>query len=205
MRKISSTSRPNSSSESSGQSRDITTPFAGEGYQNIVEQANTVSIKKIFAMYGIKLDNINRKTICPFKSHKGGRESTASFYYYPDTNTYYCYGCRQGSKPTDFVVYMDTCNKVTAAKKILEHFYLDSDDLYLVDRQDFSERMEIMMKYSNAVRNFHLNFSDDKSFIFIEEVCQVFDKLNDKHNLDNDALKSVVSQLIEEINNYNIC
>lgn len=204
MRQISSTARPLSSSQASGEDRNDTATFAREGYQNIVEQANSISIKKIFAMYGLRLDESSRKTTCPFKSHKGGRESTASFYYYPDTNTYFCYGCRQGSQPTDFVMYMDSCNKVAAAKKILEHFYSDAEDICQIDRQDFSEKMEIMLQYSSAVRSFHLNHTDEKSFFFIEEVCKAFDTINKKHDLSNDALKSVVSQLTDTINNYKI-
>jgi hypothetical protein len=203
MRNLSNTARSISDGKTSGEVGDFTTPFAGEGYQNIIEQANSVSIKKIFYMYGLRLDENNRKTTCPFKSHKGGRETTASFYFYPDTNTYFCYGCRQGSKPVDFVLNMDRCTKIKAAQKILENFHSDSDDNVILDIEDFSERMEIMMNYSNTVRNFHLNFSDEKSFSFIEENCKVFDKLNNKHDLSNDALRSMISQLIAAINNYN--
>jgi len=203
MRNLPNTARSISDGKTSGEVGDFTTPFAGEGYQNIIEQANSVSIKKIFYMYGLRLDENNRKTTCPFKSHKGGRETTASFYFYPDTNTYFCYGCRQGSKPVDFVLNMDRCTKIKAAQKILENFHSDSDDNVILDIEDFSERMEIMMSYSNTVRNFHLNFSDEKSFCFIEENCKVFDKLNNKHDLSNDALRSMISQLIAAINNYN--
>jgi hypothetical protein len=204
MREISNTNGSISDGKTSGENRDFTAPFAGEGYQNIVEQANSVSIKKIFNVYGVRLDELNRKTTCPFKSHKGGRESTASFYYYPDTNTYFCYGCRQGSKPTDFVMHMDRSNKITAAKKILENFYSNDDGVYNLDNQNFSERLEILMEFSNAVRNFHINFTDEESFYFIEEKCRVFDTINLKHDLNNDALKSVVIQLVEIINNYKI-
>jgi hypothetical protein len=200
---LSSSNRPISSSEASGEAGSFTAPFAGEGYQNIIEQANSISIKKIFMMYGLRLDENNRKTTCPFKSHKGGRESTASFYYYPDTNTYFCYGCRQGSKPVDFVHYMDKCTKVKAAQKILQNFSSEVEDDFFIDRQNFSERMEIMMQYSNAVRDFHINFNDESSFDFIENNCQIFDKINKKYDLNNEALKSVVQQLIDSITNYN--
>ena len=202
MRNISITDRPNSLSSPSGESGELSTPFAGEGYQNIIEQANSVSIKKIFSMYGLRLDEHNRKTTCPFKSHKGGRESTASFYYYPNTNTYFCYGCRQGSKPVDFVLHMDKCTKVKAAQKILQHFYLESEDDFIIDSKNFSERMDIMMEYSNAARNFRFNFSDEESFEFIENISKMFDKINKKHDLSNEALKSVVAQIIDTIDKY---
>jgi hypothetical protein len=202
MRQLSDSTRSASSIQASGKTRGIATSFTGEGYQDIVDQANTVSIKKIFNMYGVRLDENNRKTTCPFKSHKGGRESTASFYFYPDTNTYYCYGCRQGSKPVDFVVNMDKCNRTRAAYKILEKFSSDIDEDVILKKEDFSEKMEIMMQYSNSVRNFRINFPDEKSYNFIEKNCKIFDDINHKHDLSNEALRSVVSQLLEVINSY---
>lgn len=204
MHKLSSTTRPISDGKASGEVGDFADTFAGDGYKNIIEQANSVSIKRIFSMYGLRLDENSRKTTCPFKSHKGGRESTASFYFYANTNTYFCYGCRQGSKPVDFVLNMERCTKIKAAQKILENFHSDCDENIILDIEDFSERMEIMMKYSNAIRNFHLNYSDEKSFSFIEENCKVFDKLNNKHNLNNEALRSMISQLMTAISNYNL-
>lgn len=202
MREISNTTRSFSDSQTSREDRDLTASFTGEGYQNIIEKANTVSIKKIFKMYGIRLDEINRKTRCPFKSHKGGHESTASFYFYPDTNTYCCYGCRQGSSPVDFVLNMDRCNKIKAAQKILKNFSSDIDEDLIIEKEDFHEKMKIMMQYSDAVREFRNNFSDENAFNFIEKNCLIFDKINNRYDLTNDALKIVVIKLINAISKY---
>lgn len=202
MRNLSSSTGSVSYGSSSGEDRGSPVPFAGEGYQNIIEQANTISIIKLFRMYGLRLDENNRKTTCPFKNHKGGRETTASFYFYPETNTYFCYGCRQGSKPTDFISNMDRCTKVRAAQKILENFNSDLDQDSVIDIENFSERLEIMIEYSNAVRNFRINFPGEKEFSFIEENCKLYDTMNKKYDLSNEALKAVTIQLIDAINNY---
>lgn len=202
MREISNTIRSISDSQASGEIRDFTSSYAGEGYQNIIEKANTVSLKKIFKTYGLRLDEINRKTTCPFKSHKGGRETTASFYYYPDTNSYCCYGCRQGSSPVDFVVHMDGCHKTKAAHKILQNFYSDIDNDLILEKEDFSEKMKIMMDYANAIRNFRLTYSDESSYDFIENNCKIFDTINSKHDLTNEALQLVVSKLVDAISKY---
>lgn len=202
MREISNTTRSISDSQASREAGDFTAAYAGEGYQNIIERANTVPLKKIFKLYGLRLDEMNRKATCPFKSHKGGRESTASFYYYPETNTYCCYGCRQGSSPVDFIINMDRCNKIKAAQKILEHFSSDTDEELILGKEDFSEKLKIMIEYSNAVRNFRINFNDDKSFEFIENNCLIFDTINKRHDLTNEALKLVVSKLTDAINKY---
>ena len=202
MRQIQHTNRSYSNSQASGQTGNFTDPYAGEGYENIVEKANSVPLSKIFKYYGIQLDEINRKTTCPFKSHKGGREHTASFYYYSETNTYCCFGCRQGSKPVDFVANMERCDKIKASQKILERFHANIDEEILYNKEDFQEKLQIMMQYSDSVRNFRKQFIDDKSYLFIEENCKVFDTINKKHGLTNEALKLVVNKLIDAINNY---
>ena len=202
MRQISNTTGSINSSQTSGEAGDFTASFAGEGYQNIIEKANTVDLIKIFKMYGFRLNEINRKTTCPFKSHKGGHESTASFYYYPETNSYCCFGCRQGSRPVDFVANMDRSTKLKAAQKILEKFHGEIDEELISHKEDFSEKMNIMIQYADAVRNFRNQFNDQKSFDFIENNCFIYDKINKKHDLTNEALRSVVNQLIQAINNY---
>lgn len=174
-----------------------------EGYENLIDKANTVPLIKIFKMYGILLDEFNRKICCPFKSHKGGRENTASFYYYHATNTYWCFGCKQGKSPVDFVSNMDGCfNRNKSASKILENFLSDADEDLILTKEDFSERIEIMMAHSNAIREFRLNNISDESIIFIEKHCGIYDDINEKHNLNNEALKSVVDKLIENLKTY---
>lgn len=202
MRQISSTSRSTSGSQASGQDGSLLSTFAGEGYQNILEKANTVPFKKVFRLYGIRIDEVNRKITCPFKSHKGGRESTASFYFYPETNSYCCYGCRQGSSPVDFVANMDRISTGKAAQKILDNFSSDVDEDLILGGDSFSEKIKIMMRYSDAVRDFRLVFSDEKSYDFIEDNCKTFDKINKKFDLSNEALDVVVSKLIKNISEY---
>lgn len=204
MRQLPNTTGSISDSEIPGETGDSTTPFAREGYQNIIEKANTIPFTKVFKMYGIKADEMNKKIICPFKSHKGGRENSASFLYYPDTNTYHCFGCKQGRTPVDFVMLMDRCHKNKAAQKLLDNFSSDVDDDLILSKESFSERMEIMMEFANVVRDFHLSFSDDKSFKFIEENCLTYDAINNKHDLNNEALKSAVSTLISFIKKYKL-
>ncbi len=202
MRQISSTARSISFSETPGQTGDIAAAFAGEGYKGIIDKANSISLLKLFKLYNVRLDESNRKTTCPFKSHKGGRESTASFYYYPQTNTYHCYGCRQGNTPVDFVINMDNCSLTSATNKIIDHFNSDLDENFSYEKEDFEEKMNIMMLYSNEVRNFKINFTDEKSFNFIEENCKIFDKINEKYDLNVESLNSVVYQLIDNIKKY---
>ena len=200
---IPSTSRPNSNSSPSGQAGDFTDSFAGKDYyKELIDKANSVPLAKLFKYFSLSLDANNRKIICPFKSHKGGRESTPSFTFYPDTNSFYCYGCNSGSKACDFVSKFIPCTKVQAAYKIFELFEADIDEDFICNKENFSERLTIMMDFSNAVLEFHQTFVSDKARIYVEELCKTYDALNLKHKLDNEALKSVVDQLKEFIKFY---
>jgi DNA primase len=204
MRNVSSTSGPINYGETSWEAGDIADFDERDKHQNLIKKANSVAILKIFKMYNIKIDDINRKIVCPFRSHKGGRESTASFYYYPNTNTYWCYGCKQGAHPVDFVMNMDGCTRTKAAQKIIEQLSIDFDNLEIITQDDFFETLKIMVKFSDYVRNFRMNFSDEKSFDFIEKHCKIFDDLTQKHQLNNNALEVVVDKLIQAIEKYNL-
>lgn len=170
--------------------------FTGKDYyQELINRANSVPLIKVLRHYGIRLDPYNRKTTCPFKSHKGGRESTPSFYFYPDTNSFYCFGCKAKSRPCDFVAGMDNCTKVQAAHKLLQLFESDVDEDNIFDRTDFAERLKIMLDFSEAVREFYQTYSAAEARVYVEGACQKYDTLNLKHKFDNEALRSVVDQL----------
>jgi DNA primase len=197
---VSSSTGSVSSGETSWEAGDPATPFTGENYyKNLISLANTAPIENVFKHYGVHF-NEQHKAICPFKSHKGGRESTPSFKHYPDTNSYWCFGCHIGTRACDFVAEMDKCSRYVAATKILELFGSDVDPDYAHNTKNLPERLEIMMDFSNTVREFRQTYLDIKSQEFIEFVCRVYDQHNLKRkNLDNEALKRLVEQIKEKI------
>jgi hypothetical protein len=204
MRHLQNSTGSISGSETSGEAGDFAAPFARKNnYIDLTDRANSVPLSKVFKYYGLRLDESNRKIACPFKSHKGGRETTPSFKFYFDTNSYCCYGCRIGSRGCDFVAEMDRITKSAAASKILKIFSSDVDDDNVFDRQNFSEKLETMMEFSNIVREFLQANTDQKALIFIEQICLVYDDLNFKHkNLNNEALREITDQLKEHISDY---
>lgn len=200
---IPSSTRSDSPSSSSDDFGDFTEAFTGKSYyQDLINRANTIPLTKVLRHYGIRLDPYNRKTTCPFKSHKGGRESTPSFYFYPDTNTFYCFGCKAKSRPCDLVAGMDACTKVQAAYKLLQLFASDVDEDDVFDQMDFAERLRIMLDFSGAVREFYQTYATESARVYIEGACKKYDALNLRHKLDNKALKSIVEQLKEYISLY---
>jgi hypothetical protein len=201
---LSNTGRSISDGKISGEAGDIAASFTGQDfYRELIQRANSVPLVSVFRYYGLRLDASNRKITCPFPSHQGGRERTASFLYYPQTNTFWCFGCKIGVAACDFVAMMDNTTKLNAAYKILELFNADALDGEEIDRQNFSERLEIMLDFSTVIRTFRQINMDQDSFNFIERMCETYDAINLKHKLNNEALRSVVQQLKDKISSFN--
>lgn len=206
MRNVSDTTGSDGYGEVPGETGDSSASSTGKAfYQNLISKANTVPIIRVFKHYGIRLDDGNRKVICPIPSHKGGRENSASFYYYPHTNTFWCFGCKTGIGCCDLVAAMDGISKAKAAFKIIEWFEDDVDEDAIIDRDNFSERLEIMMDFSNAIREFRQSNSNEKAIDHIERVCWVYDTANLKHKLDNEGLRRLVEELKAEIEQLKTC
>lgn len=184
-------------------------PARKDFFKDLIHRANTVPLIRIFKYYGIRLDAVHNKCVCPFKSHKGGRENSASFKYYEDTNSFYCFGCKTGGQQAhacEFIAAMDGINKAKSAFKILSLFESDIDDSAEVfEGYSLSEQLEIMMDFSKLVREFRINYLDKESQDFIEKICEAYDVLNAKRAMDNETLRSVVEHLKEQINFYISC
>lgn len=189
-----------------GEAGSFTEAFAIKDYsKDLIAQANSVPLISIFKYYNVKADEHNRKIICPFKSHKGGRENTPSFHYYPDSNSFRCYGCNTGgptARSCEFVAAMEKINKVKAAEKVLQLFASDVDENNICNVENFSERTEIMIDFSNTVRDFRQAYIDEKSQEFIEFICRIYDKHNLKYDHTNEALRHIVDQIKERIKLY---
>lgn len=173
-------------------------------YKDLIKKANAVDIIEVFSFYRIKISESNRKIVCPFPHHKGGKETTPSFLYYPQTNTFWCFGCNTGSSGTDFVSIMDACSKVKAANKIIDLYgksLLDED----IDTTsiDFNEKMNVMIEFSDFIRNKIIENNCDNDFLlFIEKNTASFDKMNEKYMLDVSAINLIINNIKKRIEDY---
>lgn len=101
---------------------------------------------------------------------------------------------------------MDGISHAKAAYKILNLFGTDVDEnAEVFEGQNLSEQLEIMMDFSNSVKEFRRIYLDKESQDFIEKRCAVYDELNAKRVMDNETLRSVVEHLKEQINFYKSC
>jgi DNA primase len=203
---VSDTTRSDGDSETPGEAGSVAEAFTGKDYyQDLINRADTVPLSKVFKLYGIRVNEYSKKLTCPFKAHRGGRESTPSFYYYPETNSFYCFGCNVGGKGSHgcaFVAEMDRCTKTDAAHKVLELFESDVDEDNIYDVDSLSERLDIMMDFSNVVREFHQTFSTEHARLYVEAACKRYDAINAKKKLNNEALRRIVEQLKEYVTLY---
>jgi len=211
MRSISNSTRSASKSETSSEDGNIADAFTGnQFFQNdSIIKANFVPIERVLKYYGVNVNKFNRKAICPFKSHKGGRENSASFTLYPETNTYNCFGCGNGGKVVNFVCTIDNISPSKAAAKILELFGDslgdDLDEEAYIDPINFSEQLQIMMSFSSDIREFRQTYIDENSRIFIDNICKTYDDICLKHELDNDALRALIEKYQRKIKIYKSC
>ena len=214
MRDVSNTTGFCGYGETSWEAGDSPKTSSGKAYyQDLIAKANTVPLIQVLKHYSVRVQSTQCTIICPFKSHKGGRENSGSFTYYPATNSFHCYGCKVGgpfAHGCEFIAAMDGISKVKAAHKIIELFkdsVTDADEI--LDVSNMPETLEIMSDFSTTVRDFRESRFDEKSQAFIECVCLVYDDLYAKHNtktkrLSNDAILRMTELLKEKINIY-IC
>lgn len=206
MRDVPDTTGLDGYGETPGETGDSSETLTGKAfYQDLIRRANTVPLSVIFRHYGVRVANTQCTIICPFKSHKGGRENSGSFTYYPHTNSFFCFGCKVGGQHAhacEFMANMESISRAKAAYKILQLFSGDASEGEVLEGESFSERLEIMMDFSTAVRQFRQEHFDEKAFAFIEEICVVYDDVHLRHTLDNEALRRIVEALKGKIKSY---
>ncbi len=198
MRSLQDSSRSISDSVSSWEDGDSTEDITEQTNQTLIKQANSVSIITLFKHYHLQVDDFTRKIICPFLSHKGGRESSGSFYIYLDTNSFWCFGCKTGSKPVDFVSNIDNLSRINAAYKIIELFGADLDD-FIISNQEYQDQSSLLIRFAAFIRQFQQTYYQPQDLEFIEEICRTYDNLSDKYQLSNKALESLINQLINKV------
>jgi DNA primase len=177
-------------------------PRTKEYYQDLIARANQICLKTIFKSYGVFLDEYNKKCCCPFPFHT---DKSPSFNYYPDTNTFVCYGCNTRGKAVNFVVAMEKIKVSQAAHKIIEYFSDENTEYDFKNQKNinYQQRLLTLASFSNEVRNFiQANLNDNKAMNFIDKICASFDKLNTKYIPDNEALEALVQKHKIKIDNY---
>jgi hypothetical protein len=196
---LSDQSRSRSESAASGYFADLEPTFERERIKELIDKANKAPLLVIFKYYHLGIDQYNRKITCPFPKHKGGRENSASFWYYPETNSFWCFGCKTGCLPVDFIEHKEEVSRNKAAQRALEITAGEEMIEGLLPINQL-ERTQLILDFSKSCRIQMINYQDNADKLrLIEKITLVFDQMNAKYKLDNEALRLLVSRLKEQI------
>ena len=82
-------------------------------------------------------------------------ERTPSFYFYPETNSFYCFGCKQAGGPVRLVSLMEEIAPYSASLLLLENF----DSIESTGAENYSIDAKLLFEFSALIR------SDRKSVV----------------------------------------
>jgi hypothetical protein len=160
----------------------------GEDKLSLAKKANSISLILVAERYGLDLKH-NSKIGCPFPNHKGGRERTASFVFYKETNTYHCFGCKTGKTTIDFVMNMDNLTRDNSIR-----FLLNEYNTFLDLENDYDDFLDLYVDFSNFVRPMI------KDGVNIIEYIKAFDDIVNTRNLTKIQLEKLIFKIKERIN-----
>jgi hypothetical protein len=198
MQSLSSRSGSCDYSEEQSDFGDASSPAERRQYfAELIAKANTVPLPEVMRKYGFLVDAYNRKIPCPFKFHQNGNERTASFWYYPDTNSFYCFGCKSSRSASDFVALYDGVSRSKAASKIIESFSSEVSDDWEVSFNS-QEQQEMVIAFSNTIRSAIRDCPG--KLADVEMITGAFDMITEKYpQLDLDGTKRLIAKMTEKL------
>ena len=173
---------------------------SGDGYQGdtgLIAQGQTVDLSAVFQHYGIHLNRYCRSISCPFSSHQ---DRSPSFYFYPDTNSFYCFGCKKSGGPVQFVSLFRHVSREEAARQLLNNFEFEEIDSFGLSES--REREDLHLKFSAIVRNFHQKHRGEEAFQMAEKMTRIFDDACRRNSLEIEGLRRIIQRLEEMLTAY---
>lgn len=115
------------------------------------ELRNRADIESTISSY-VNLKRAGRisKGLCPFHGEK-----TASFTVYPDTQSYYCFGCGNGGDVITFIKNIENLDYIDAVRFLADRVGLDMPDENSYDSTMNKRRLRMLEANREAARFFH--------------------------------------------------
>ena len=130
----------------------------------------------------------NRKARCPLHA-----ERTGSFWFYPETNSWNCFGCKRGGRAVDFVAARDGIERIDAAVLIIKEFGELLNQSPLVGERRTSEYDRDLLAFSALVRRQYVIYREEPDkLLFIENLLYSYDKIIGKHDLSHESLQALI-------------
>ena len=117
----------------------------------LMELRNRADIESTISSY-VNLKRAGRisKGLCPFHGEK-----TASFTVYPDTQSYYCFGCGNGGDVITFIKNIENLDYIDAVRFLADRVGMDMPDENNYDNTMNKRRLRILEANREAARFFH--------------------------------------------------
>ena len=193
-------SRSNGEEQSPNCSSDIGAGFTEpQGISERIRKARSVNIRYLLKKYKIFVELNEDKIICPFIQHKNGKEKSPSFKIYDQTNSFHCFGCQRSGSVIDFLHYYEGISKLDAINKLLTIETVNTVDI-ISNTEDYDNKIKLLMDFSEQILGFKKLYSDEKSLLYIENLCKVYDNINSK--LNSQALNELNILMLKKINKY---
>ncbi|MBR2953950.1 MAG: DNA primase [Clostridia bacterium] len=116
----------------------------------LMELRNRADIESTISSY-VNLKRAGRisKGLCPFHGEK-----TASFTVYPDTQSYYCFGCGNGGDVITFIKNIENLDYIDAVRFLADRVGLDMPDENSYDNTMNKRRLRMLEANRDAARFF---------------------------------------------------
>ncbi len=116
----------------------------------IMQLRQTADIEDVMSSYcSITRAGRNQKCLCPFHSEK-----TPSLVIYPDTQSFYCFGCGAGGDVITFIMKIENLDYVEAVRFLARRYHMEIPDEGGEDRL-YRMRTRIYELNREAARFFH--------------------------------------------------
>jgi CHC2 zinc finger len=123
--------------DGSDENRNAFPPPDQNREQRLLRIANKKrKLSDVLQEYGIAIvragswDSWSVSVRCPFPTHKGGNERTASFAYSFSKDIFHCFGCGLAGGTCDFIAHMEGTDRLAVAEQIITDaggYELDED------------------------------------------------------------------------------
>ncbi len=166
--------------------------------RDAIDKANSIKLFELLQSYDVNVGYRNN-TYCPFPFHKNGNERSASFNFYPNTNSFYCWGCKTGGRAVDFISRYKSISRYDAALEIINEYSVG--DVSNIER--VNNYYPVYAEFSNLIREFIIEHSEEpKALEHAEYICSALDSIRSKHYLDINALNMVLTKLRKKLADY---
>lgn len=117
----------------------------------LAELRQRADIESIISSYvSIKRTGRISKGVCPFHNEK-----TASFTVYPDTQSYYCFGCGNGGDVVTFIKNIENLDYIDAVRFLTDRVGMDMPEENSYDASINKRRLRMLEANREAARFFH--------------------------------------------------